>query len=286
MKKRILLFTVITGMGYLLFTSYASGPAANGQNRSGAKASTTNCGTVGSGCHGTGTSTVVSIEVDSTGGVPTTHYKPGNVYTVKIHGTNSSSLPKFGFQYAVVSGTGASQVQAGTSSGFPTGVTTHSLSSLSFVEHTSARTATSAGVYDVSFTWTAPSSLVGNITMYCTLNAVNASTSADAADISGNTSVVLTPVVTPSSVSEVSSGFGITAFPNPVSNVLHLQTGNVQAGDYSLYVFDMSGRIISAEIITVNGTIQQSINTSAWAPGLYQVVIENAAQRQVIPVVK
>ncbi|MCD6013400.1 MAG: hypothetical protein K0Q79_3262 [Flavipsychrobacter sp.] len=279
MKKRILLLTAIAGMGYVLLTSYAGGPAPLAGNRTGAKGATAtaNCAT---GCHGTGTSTTVTITLDSAG-VTTTRYKPGMTYTVKIHGVNTSSLPKFGFQFAAVSGTGASQVQAGTfpSSGLPSGVASHSASSLDIIEHTAGRNGVPAGTYDVQFTWVAPSTNVGNITMYSTLNAVNGNNLQDAADISGNTSITLTPIVT-TSVEQLVNNIGITAYPNPVVNALTLQAE--KAGTYMVNVYDIAGRTIATEQMSSTG----SINTANWAAGIYQVAVQKDGNMQVIPVVK
>ncbi len=281
MKKRILLFTAIAGFSYLTLMSNAGGPAiGSGGNRTGARASTANCG--GGGCHGTGTSTVVTITVDSgTTTTTTTHYKPGHSYTIKIHGTNSSSLPKFGFEFAAVQGSGATQSQAGTFAPVTSPIFADSgPGGLTYIEHGSAISGTSAGVYDASFVWNAPTTNVGNVTLYCTLNAVNGNGLEDNADISGNTSVILTPIVT-TSVTEFANALAITAYPNPTVNSLNLQM--VNAGAYSIHVFDLNGRTIANE--TVNGT-GASLNTGNWAPGLYQVVVENGGSRQIIPVVK
>jgi Secretion system C-terminal sorting domain len=277
MKKRTLLFTVIAGMGYLLFSSYQGGPAFNSRNCTGAKASVTNCG--GSGCHGTGTTTSVTITVDSGSSMtPTTRYKPGMTYTIKVHGTNTSSLPKFGFEFASVSGTGASQVQAGTFGAVSGSLSNDVFSSLHFIEQNTAIAGTSAGVYDATFTWTAPSPAVGNITMYCTLNAVDGNGSENSADISGNTSVVLTQINT-TSIATISNNNSFKAYPNPVVNTLNLQNDN--NGAFSVKVFDLNGRLILSE--QQNAT---SINTSEWAQGLYQVVVSQNENVQVIPVVK
>lgn len=286
MKKRILLLTAVAALGYVLLTSYAGGPGMLGQNRTGARLSVTNCGTVGSGCHGgAGAATTVSITVDSAGGVPTTHYVPGGVYTVKIHGTNSSSLPKYGFEFIAVSGTGSAQAQAGTASGLPAGVANHSHfpTGLIITEHTMGLNATTPGNYDMQFTWTAPSTAVGNITMYCTLNAVNGGNSADAADISGNTSITLTPVTPPASVAAVYGNMGFSAYPNPVMNTLYLQTEN--NGTYAVRVYDLNGRSVADEQITIGGG-SASIDAVNWVPGFYQVVVEKDGMTQLVRVVK
>lgn len=280
MKKKILLFTAVAGMGYLVFSSSASGPATSSlQNCTGAKGSGTTCGV--SGCHGSGTGTTITITLDSAG-VATTRYKPGMNYTVKIHGTNTS-MTKFGFQFVAVSGTGSAQVNAGSTSSLPTGVAnhTHAASGLSITEHNTTLVSTSASNLDVQFTWTAPSSAIGTITMYSTLNAVNGNTSADGADRSANTSVTLTPITT-TSVANLVNTTSIAAYPNPVAGMLNLQAA--EAGVYSVKAYDLNGRIVAAESVTINGTV--SLNTSNWPAGLYQVSVEKDGNMQVIPVVK
>ena len=282
MKKRTLLFTLIAGMGYLVFSSNLVGPAlSTGGNRSGAKSSIANCSA--GGCHGSATGVTVTITVDSgTSSTVATHYRASQLYTIKIHGTGTTNT-KYGFQFASVTGIGTSQLQAGTPGGLPASVATHTLSGLSFVEHTSALTTSTAGVFDVSFTWTAPATLTaGAVTFYCTLNSVNGDGGAGSGDFSGNTSLVL-PAITALSVPSVANDAAIKAFPNPVSNSLNLQTENT--GTYAVRVYDLSGRTFISEQVTINGA-PASINTSNLTPGFYQLVMEKDGDRQVIPIVK
>ena len=293
MKKRILLLTAVAGMCYVVFTSESGGPAyygaSGGGNRTGAKASVTNCGGSNGAvsCHGTGTSTTVTITIDSgSTTTATTHYKPGLSYTIKIHGNNTALNPDFGFEFAAVSGTGATQVQAGTFSGLATSVSNDSYLGLNFIEHNHVLVGSPAGTYDQSFTWTAPSTSVGNITLYCTLNAVNGNAVADAGDISGNTSVILTPINTTETASIIEN-ISIKAFPNPVTNNLNLQLDNAQPGTYSLQVFNLNGSAFLNQTIEVNSVSQATgINTSDWAPGLYSVVVEKDGSRKTTMVVK
>ena len=282
MKKRILLFTATAAIIGLTLTSESIGPARSlAGNRTGAKGSSTTCG--GSGCHGgTSTATVVTITVDS-GATAVTRYVPGHAYTVKIHGTNTNSNPKFGFEFASVSGSGTSQLQAGSASGLPTNVAIDAVSGLDIVEHNAALTAPTAGIYDVSFTWTAPTTGVGDITLYSTLNAVDGLGGPDAIDHSNNTSVVLTQEAASTSVASVTNNIAINAYPNPVTNTLHLAI--TEAGTYSIQAYDMTGRSVSNENITVNGA-PASINTANWATGMYIVVVAKDGNSQFLHILK
>lgn len=271
MKKKALLFLLVAGMGYVTLTSSSGGP---GGNLTGAKGSTASCS--GGGCHSGGAGApTLNIRVDTAGGVEVTKYTPGKTYTVTVTGAHAS-LTTFGFQYTAVSGTGGAQINAGTLSVLPSQTATHTASTLTILEHTSPIT----GPLSKSFTWTAPATGVGNVTMYLTINAVNGNGNTSG-DISGNMNKVLAqyPVVT--EVANVNNDINITAFPNPATNTLNIQATNI-FGNYTVEAFDFTGRSILST--TVNGIA--SINTSNWAVGVYNVVVTGETGRKTIQVVK
>lgn len=286
MKKQILLSIAAAGMTGLMIMSNASGPAAGSAgNRTGAKGSTANCST--GGCHGTLTGVSGRIWVDSAG-TPVTQYTAGKTYNIKVVGQHAS-LTKWGFQFAAVSGTGSAQVQAGTfGTSLPAQVANRTLSGLNLIEQSSTLSVVSpADSFVKSFTWTAPTSGVGDITLYLTVNAVNGNGSDGSGDGSTNVTKTLTLYTPPaSSVGNVANNISISAYPNPVmGGDLHLQLGNGFT-TYNVTVFDMTGRSIysSAVAPTVSGTA--TINTSNWVPGLYKVMVSNESTNQVISVVK
>lgn len=289
MKKQIVLFTAVAGLIYVTLSSYRSGPGLNGENRTGAKSSTTNCG--GGGCHGgASANTTVSIIVDSTGSVPVTSYVPGMTYTIVINGSNTSSLPNFGFQFTAVKGTGASQTDAGTfGATLPTGVrqtTSAQSGTLNFIENKQSIVAAAAGTYTESFTWTAPAAGTGNVTMYCTLNAVDGNNSENAADKSGNTSAVLTEQVA-TATHDVAKTIAVRAYPNPVANSLNVAIDNAKPGIYHLAVVDINGRNIEDKDINITtGNYSLSLNAAGWARGTYIVHLTNGSDMKVIPIVK
>jgi len=286
MKKRILLFTAAAALGYVTLTSYDDGPALHGQNRTGARNSTANCST--GGCHGTGAGTTVTLEADSaTTSTAVTSYAPGKVYTIKIHGTNTSSYAHYGFQFASVKGTGGTQTQAGTSSALPSGVTTHTTSSLSIVEHSTVLTTATAGTYDISFTWTAPAAGAGSVTLYTILNAVNGDGTQNAADVAAQTSIVLTEQAPATGVNTISSDIAVTAYPNPVTTDLNIAMANAASGEYALSVYDLNGRAVAQQTVTANNaSLQANLNASAWATGMYMVVLQKDGMSHVVKVVK
>ena len=288
MKKRTLLFTLIAGMCYLGFSSYDDGAAHGGApNCTGSKASVTNCSS-GGGCHGSASAlATATIRVDSTGGVEVTKYVAGKTYTVTVTGGHAT-FTHFGFQYAAVSGTGSAQVQAGTFTTLPAQVRTSSLTGLNLIEHSAviSGTGTPATSFSKSFSWTAPATGVGNVTMYFTVNAVNGDGADNAADVSANTSKILTQYI-PSAVSTIEKSISVTAYPNPVTNTLNLQLSNTLAGTYTINVCDLNGRNMASDNVTLNSAAQvTTINTANWNAGIYVVTIEKDGARQVTTIVK
>ena len=284
MKKNILLFTLIAAMGYLVFSSNSIGAAHGGSgNRTGAKGSTANC--ADGGCHGASATTTASIRVDSVGGVAVTKYVAGMTYTVTVTGS-SASLSKFGFQYAVVSGSGAAQTNTGTLAAMPTQVYTGTTAGLTVVEHSAPISGIGTPfTFSKSFNWTAPATAPGDITMYLTVNAVNGDGGASGADLSNGVSKVLTHYIPPTSVASVTGDLGIKAFPNPVNDIFNLQMG--EAGAYKATIYDMNGKNITVQDLNIISAAQvTTINTTNFAPGMYILSVEKGGDRQVTPFVK
>ncbi|MFI5196827.1 MAG: T9SS type A sorting domain-containing protein [Chitinophagales bacterium] len=303
MKKRILLFTAVAGMATAMLTSGRLGAGAeSGYNATGSETGLGNInGCKAGGCHGTTPTTgiTVALELDSAG-VATTHYKGGMTYTVKISGVNTTTntLPRFGFQVSCIQGSTAvtTPVNAGTfaSTGLPASVRYTAANATYYVcnmiEHSAAIVATSGTggsgtTYVESFSWTAPAAGTGTISFWGALNAVNYDNTVGG-DFWNTTSKVINEWAT-TSVANVSNDISIKAYPNPATSNLNIQLDNAQEGAYSLQVFDLNGRIVTNENITVTGTSHTTnINTGSWASGLYNVVLQKDGFSKTIPVVK
>jgi hypothetical protein len=319
MKKRILLFTLVAGISFAIFTSESEGPGNFQYDCSGADANSgsgnpTGCSATGSACHGSvGASTpgiTLVLELDSAGVVSssttsgTGHYKPGYTYTVKITGTNNTTttnLSKWGFQVAATKGATAATapVNAGTfqSTGLPAGVQylaapgTSSTFYANVMEHDVRLSPTSgtggAGtIYSTSFTWTAPAAGTGTVSLFGALNAVNNNGGADAGDL-WNTAHLVLNEQSSTSVANVLDNITVIAFPNPFVGNLQLHMENAAEGTYGVQVFGLNGKMVSNEQINVSSRVSTTpINTAAWAPGLYSVVLTKDNGSKVITVVK
>lgn len=303
MKKTVITSILVGGISVIMLTSGKNGAGVeSGYNATGSETGLGNTnGCKAGGCHGSTATTgiTIAIELDSAG-VATTHYVAGATYTVKITGTNttSNSLPKYGFQVSCIKDTVAqvTPVNAGTfaTTGLPAGVRHTAPVASNFVcdliEHSTplAPTTGTGGtgtVYSTSFQWTAPASGTGPISFWAALNAVNNNNNVSGDDWNTTKLVVLERPATSEVASLSSINYG-TAFPNPVNNLLHLSLSNVHQGECTIRVFSIDGKIVTDRKMEITNAQQLDITTSLWAPGLYEVVIEQNDGRQIIPVVK
>ncbi len=298
MKKSILLLTAVTGLAYVLLTSYAAGPATRQYDCTGAEAACTGafagnptgCTT----CHGSAASTVTATVTLDSAGTTTTHYRGGMTYNVKITGTTTSTNTKYGFQLSAMKGTTTATTVSDAGVFATTGIpaSTHikaptAGTALTIAEQSSALTATGS-TFTLSFPWTAPATGTGSISFWGAVNFVNGNGNDGAGDYWNVNHIAIAewPLVS-NGVASVENSLGVVAFPNPVSNTLNLQLGNTATGIYSVTVFDMSGKCISNQNIDVtSANYNTSLSTSNWTAGIYNVVIENNGTRTVTSVVK
>lgn len=72
----------------------------------------------------------------------------------------------------------------------------------------------------------------------------------------------------------------LTAFPNPLSDVLHIQG---MEGQNRMYVTDAMGKIVFEELLSTANTM---LHTGSWVPGFYFIYVNGIDARQVLKVVK
>ncbi len=272
MRKVVLLLPICGIFAYLTLSSHISGQSGN---CTGSPSAQTGCGS----CHGSSATTgiTVAFELDSAG-TPVTRYKPGMAYTLKVTGTNTTlnNLPKFGFQLAMVMGTGTTQ--AGTFGTMAAGQGTHGSGTLTIVGQTSAL-ATSTGTgstnstYTYTVNWTAPVAGSGTVTAYSVINAVNG----DGRDASsdkwntGSASFTELPAAANTSAATIDLA-SFSMYPNPVADALSIQFS--QNGAYQIAIVDLNGHVMHTEVFEAgNNAMATTLNTANWAKGMYYVTV-------------
>lgn len=287
MKKQILL---VTGAALLALSlsSYSDGPGNHASLNCTAGGGPGNC--AGSGCHSANTTnTTAQLIVSNTiGGPAITKYTPGATYYVALSGTNTTSLPGYGFQAEAVT---AGNIQAGS---FIVGsiADQHTTSfigpgNVQLIENKRIIPYTSGpGVYEADFQWTAPVAGKGTVTFYSLLLAADGD-GTEAGDQPNAAAPAVLTEAGASDVTDVNAGIVITAYPNPVHNTLQLRFANAANGIYTVTVYDAAGkRIWDRNFEISNQALDEPITTSSWPAGIYQVQIISHGMQRTIPILK
>lgn len=287
MKKQILLFTGIALLA-LSLSSYSDGPGNHASLNCTAGGGPGNC--AGSGCHSANTTnTTAQLVVSSTiGGPAITQYTPGATYYVALSGTNTASLPGYGFQTEAVT---AGNIQAGS---FIVGsiADQHTTSfigpgNVQLIENKRIIPyASGPGVYEADFQWTAPVAGKGTVTFYSILMAVDGD-GTEAGDQPNAAAPVVISELGATGMTDVNANIAITAYPNPVYSTLQLKFANAANGIYTVTIYAASGkRIWNRNFETNDQTLDVPINASNWPAGIYQVQIISHGLQRTIPILK
>ena len=272
MKKNFILLPLLGVFAYVLFSSYAAGPGATVGDRTGASG-TPGCAT-GPGCHASvaTTSTTIAIQLFN-GSTPVAGYTGGGSYTIRITGTNtgSTSLPRFGFQVAVVK-PGATPVNEGTLSAI-TGTHLGTYTGINIVEHSMALAATtgtggSGTTYQVDIPWTAPVTGTGSVTVYTVLNAVNFNGVADPGDLWNNTSLAIPESTAPIAGTTGVCVGGTTALSDATTGGTWSSSapGVATVGTSGTVGGVSAGVAIITYTVPVSGAVEVAVSVSATVP--------------------
>ena len=216
-------------------------------------------------CHNTSSAIQVLLDIDITddqdSSIATDGYVPGETYNVKVSINSQVGTPAgYGFQMLALNGeegVDAAEVSTWSDLGSNVKSAVASFTSRTYVEHNGMSTSN-----EFLMKWTAPVDLTGPVTFYAAGNGVNdnRSTSGDGA--------ALGRLTIPSSVTsstKLLSETSFTAFPNPVSDRLSIQTPI--AGKYDFLIYNISGRLVQQGKIdlAIGGEIDFStLNSGAY----------------------
>ena len=303
MKHKVIYILFLLVSASVIFSSYRNGAANHGGwDCSGGESglqNPTGCST-GGGCHASSATAGITVvlELDSAG-IPVTGYWPGQTYTVKVTGTNttSSTLPGFGFQVTATVGTTelATPTTAGTWGTAPAGAQVSAPQANNFVLSVfeqagvlspASGSGGSGTIYTDSITWTAPAAGTGSISLWTALNAVNNNGGADGGDLWNVAHIIITEDTvarTNAGISSVSQTNAVNVFPNPVTNLLNLQWDNTQKGASLVSIYTMTGQLMSQQTLETNN---YSVNTTDWAPGIYLVNMQKGGESTAMRVLK
>jgi hypothetical protein len=257
----------------LIHVTLSSNTSGLNSNHTGAASSFGGCN-----CHGSNSpATQIIITLDSQGQTVNS-YVGGKTYNLIIKATNTSNLGYFGFQLASVSGGNSSQVQAGTWGAVtkPASLTKKStISSLSILQHSNKIPITGAtNSYDIIVPWTAPTAGKGNVTFYCTINAVNGDgTDGLNLDKPNSTSAVYSEQGTTTQITNFKNVKIVSIYPNPFKDKLFIKATTTNDMPLEIMIANLSGLIIYKSTLT-NYNDNSTVNTNNLASGLYVITLK------------
>ena len=223
-------------------------------------------------CH---TSTAIQIsqtfEMEDPNGNPITNgeYSPGQTYTITITNNVVDGTPiAFGFQILCLNGpegVNGPEWSNWTPVSSNVQVATASNTNRTYAEHHEPSVSN-----EFTMTWVAGQAGAGDITFYYVGTGVNGNNQ-NSGDGGSTNSITLTEGES-TGTNGLSLDVKINAFPNPVQEVLNLQTVAAESGKYQLRVLDMLGKIHSNEFVYLtNGDNQMEVNMGHLASGTYTV---------------
>ncbi len=266
MKKNILfsIFTIATGV--VLMSNSGGRAADNAVDSTGRVAANQTC----QQCHNGGAfgAASVTIAITDANGLPATYYTPTNsIYHIRVTITSATVSQAAGFQAVVVTEQNT-QAQAGTLTAVSSNTQITPLNGLQYAEH---RAPSTTKTFD--FDWISPSSSFGRVKIFVAGTAVNLNGTSGGDSATGATSAVLEDGSV-ATENENASSEKLAVLENPVHDFLNLKASNLENGDYTVQIFDISGKIIFSK----NQVFSQkdnfvSIDTHNFSNGIYVVAL-------------
>ena len=240
MKKIIALLLVTSAIFSMFIQGVDSNSGKVGYTNSPGEANCTNSGCHTSFTYNTGTGSITPSSSDMTGWI----YTPGTTYNMSIT-VAKTSVALFGVDVEILDSTGANAGTINVTDAAKTQTASVMVSgkSRNNLTHKSGGGTSSSGAATFNFSWTAPATDVGNVTMYFTGNASDNLNNKTGDYIYGS-SQVFTPVVVPSGISEVSQLHGLTINPQPISNTMTISFYSQSTEKMNANIFDLSGKLV------------------------------------------
>lgn len=272
MKKRYL--TLFFGLATVIFLT--SG-VEDENGKAGATGSPGESSCNQSSCH-TGTTVNTgggTMELTSSN-MTNWQYVPGQTYTFSINVTEAGrSLFGIGLECLQSNGDNAgtltpgtgSQIKTKTVSGFQRRNIVHTMNG-----------GASSGAHTWTFTWTAPATNIGNVTVYAAGNASNNNGSEN-----GDHIYTLSQVITPASATAISEldklNKNMSLYPNPAVDFVNMDFNLAYAGNVTVSVYTLTGLKV-ADIYSANhpaGLVHAHADVAGLATGHYllQVISNN-----------
>ncbi len=223
-------------------------------------------------CHNSGTAFQVTLDIEiiNNDGVAVTTYTPDELYTCRVTINKASGSDPAGYGFQIVNLYDSDDSDVNLLSAPDTNV------KLAFADNTGKWYAEHDGISasnQFNIMWIGPPAGSGSVTFYSCGNGVNGNgmTGGDAAACNTLTLTEEGGVATTDFADENS----LSIFPNPVNNLLNVESKLPIAGNYVVSIYNQLGQIISSENIAIQQNEIFQLDVASFASGVYSILLEN-----------
>lgn len=222
-------------------------------------------------CHGNNAAIQVTLSMDvlddNGNSIVMAGYVPGLTYEVQTTINVESGSPEgFGYQMTGINasmGQNGPMADAFSDPADNVQVATVSSTGRTYAEH---KGVSASNVFSVR--WTAPEANSGDVSFYACGNGVNGNNETGGDNAACNT--LLLPENTSLSTNTLDENITLDIVPNPVEDVINLQTISPNTGDYELILTDIAGRqVYSESFLMPQGKGNSPIFVDQLQAGLY-----------------
>lgn len=225
------------------------------------------------GCHGTGFSTTVTLNVrDSSGGIVNS-YQPGTIYSIDFVVNSVSGPVGYGFQMVALD-RGNNSLNGFSNPSKYARVITIGSTGRQYAEHTKMSPDT---IFSVE--WQAPQAGTGDVIFYGSGAAVNGDSN-NSGD-GGNVTVVTLTENGTVGLKETTLNDDFLIYPNPASDFITVFNKSKSNSVNSLEIISYSGQPVLCTSIALSPQDSQNIDISSLTKGLYYVKINTSKENRI-----
>jgi len=198
-------------------------------------------------CHGSfslnsGGGSIASSSADMTSWV----YTPGTTYNMTVT-VSKAAVTLFGVDVEILDSTGANAgtINVTDAAKTQTSAVTIGGKSRTNLTHKTGGGASSTGAATFNFSWTAPASSVGNVTMYYSGLAADANRGTSGDYVYTGSQICTPAAVVPTAITEMTAFHGLTIYPRPILNTMTISFYSAIAEQTEGFVYDMNGRLVA-----------------------------------------
>lgn len=268
--KKLITILVASAAIFTVFTAEVT----NSSGRAGVTGSPGEATCNQTNCHNSFTLNSGTGSINATSTLPAWTYTPGTDYTINLI-VKKTGLIRFGIGAEILLASGANAGTMTITNSTQTQFKSATIGSnvrKNLVHQLNGGVGTDSCVF--SFSWTAPSTDVGKVTLYAAGNCSNSSGTASGDYIYTMVRVFDSPTT---AVPELLSATNpVTVFPNPASEKLNIQCNIKSAGNVTISLFDIKGsRIVQlfSEERNAGEFNEQFDIPSACTPGIYTLLV-------------